>query len=223
MPHELKTVNWNLAIPGIGTSIPGIYLASKSPLAYDALWCSLRYTRYIFHQIQCPVFTRLSAHTEPEYILSSTSGLTPNAYSADDVQQNMAMHNAVADDEIIRIYYHYLYLQWSWRYSGRMLKGGNNTTIILWIKVYDIVVVLLVKSAFSPAEHGWRATLQQQFTSIHFGNSQVGFWRRATIIVISHPSRHWNLFVTAILLDREHSGNPCSFENRLWVHRAFSR
>jgi hypothetical protein len=47
-------------------------------------------------------------------------------------------------------------------------------TIILWVdivvlEVYDIVAVLLVKSAFSPAEHGWQATLQQQFTSIHFG------------------------------------------------------
>jgi hypothetical protein len=39
MPHDLRTVNWILAIPGIRNTIPGIYLASKSPLAYDALWC----------------------------------------------------------------------------------------------------------------------------------------------------------------------------------------
>jgi hypothetical protein len=37
MPHGLRTVNLILAIPGIRKTIPGIYLASKSPLAYDAL------------------------------------------------------------------------------------------------------------------------------------------------------------------------------------------
>jgi hypothetical protein len=37
MPHELKTANSNLAIQGIGISVPGICLASKLPLAYDAL------------------------------------------------------------------------------------------------------------------------------------------------------------------------------------------
>jgi hypothetical protein len=40
-----------------------------------------------------------------------------------------------------------------------MLNGGNNTTIILRVdivvlEVDDIVAVLLVKNAFSPAEHG---------------------------------------------------------------------
>jgi hypothetical protein len=37
MPHGLRTVNLILAIPGIRITIAGIYLASKSPLAYDAL------------------------------------------------------------------------------------------------------------------------------------------------------------------------------------------
>jgi hypothetical protein len=71
----------------------------------------------------------------------------------------MAMHNAAADDERIRKRYHCLHLQWSWRYSGWMLNGGDNTTIILRVdfmvqEVDGIVPVRLVKSSFSPVDLG---------------------------------------------------------------------
>jgi hypothetical protein len=125
----------------------------------------------------------------------------------------MAVHNAVADDEIFPNWYHYLHLQWSWRYSGRILSGGNTTTIIFLVdfmvrEVFDIAAVTLVKSAFSPAELGWWAILQQQYTFIHFGfilkcidNTMIELF---PIIVFgegqrsssfSHPCRHWNYFL----------------------------
>ncbi len=73
----------------------------------------------------------------------------------------------------IRNCYYYLRLWWSWRYSGRIFNGGNTTISISWVvflvlKVVGIVVVLLVKRAFSPAELAWWATQKQQFTFIHF-------------------------------------------------------
>jgi hypothetical protein len=40
IPHDLRTVNWILVIPGRRNMISGIYLAQKTPLAYDALWCT---------------------------------------------------------------------------------------------------------------------------------------------------------------------------------------
>jgi hypothetical protein len=53
----------------------------------------------------------------------------------------MATHNAVTDDKKIA------------KYSGRMLNGGNNTTIILLVdfmvlEVDGVVAVTLVKSPF---------------------------------------------------------------------------
>jgi hypothetical protein len=62
----------------------------------------------------------------------------------------MAIYNAVADDERFRNLYHYVHLQWSCRYSGRILGGGNTTTIIshvgfVVLEVDGIVVVILVK------------------------------------------------------------------------------
>ena len=100
-------------------------------------------------------------------LICSTQSLSANG------QQNMAIHNDVADDERIRKCYYYLRLRWSWRYSGRIFNGENTTISISWVvflvlEVVGIVAVLLVKRAFSPAELAWWATEKQQSTSIHF-------------------------------------------------------
>jgi hypothetical protein len=90
----------------------------------------------------------------------------------------------------------------------------------LVLEVVGIVAVLLVKRAFSPAELASWATEKQQFTSIHF----YSLWVIAkTIIevfsscVLEKGDDHCHLrsgfvigmFFTAILLDKEHRGNPC--------------
>jgi hypothetical protein len=121
----------------------------------------------------------------------------------------------------------YVYNGPSCRYSGRILSGGNTTTIIFWVdfmvlEVDDMVVVTPVKSALSPIELCWWVTLQQQYTSIHLGKywcityamielySQFGFWWRAMIIIIIFTSvSSFELFFTAILLNREYRGHPC--------------
>jgi hypothetical protein len=142
------------------------------------------------------------------------TGLSPKNVQSADAQQNMAMQNAVADDEIFRNWYHYLHLQWSWRYSGRVLCGGNTTTIIYWVnfvvlEVDGIVEVILVKRAFSPAELGWWATLQA--TTIYFHslwvNINASSWHNDWGILklvfgegqqsssFSHPFCHWNYFL----------------------------